>query len=81
MPCHTLKLPGGGVAIACSRGFKQSPCSVPGCANRSSKLCDYPVVREGKQTTCDAKLCDRCAVKVGRDKDFCPAHSRKALGK
>jgi len=68
---------GGCTVIACGRsGF--SPCSTPGCRNRSSKLCDYPVVRNGQPGTCDAKICDRCATNVGPDKDFCRPHAKLA---
>ena len=39
-------------------------------------LCDFPVTRAGKVGTCDAKLCDRCRVRVGPDKDHCPPHAK-----
>ena len=79
MPCTPFDLGGGVTGIACTRGRRPDPCSVPGCGRPSSRLCDYPLVplEVGKDPkTCDAKLCPRCAVKVGPNSDYCPAHAR-----
>lgn len=60
----------GTVAIVCgshSRGCKY-------CGQRWEKLCDYPVIRKGKPATCDIPMCGKCAVNVGRDKDYCRPH-------
>jgi hypothetical protein len=76
MPCIPIKGPAGTTAIVCTRGTRRSTCSVPGCARYTSKLCDYPVIRDGKPGTCDARLCDKCAVPAGNDRDLCPAHHR-----
>ena len=78
MPCHTIKMPGGVMVVACSRNSRRSQCSTPSCTNYSSKLCDYPVTRNGQPTTCDAKICDRCATSVGPDKDYCRPHAQLA---
>lgn len=44
------------------------------------KQCDYPVKpklhRKIAKATCDRWLCDRCAVNVGPDRDYCPPHHR-----
>lgn len=53
-------------------------CSMPNCNAKSSKLCDYPVTRNGVQGTCDRPLCSRCAVSQGKDVDYCPEHARVA---
>lgn len=77
MPCDVKWTPGGGYAIACSRGQRQPRCS--SCGARASKLCDYRVERDGKPATCDRALCTRCAVRVpfgSRFLDYCPPHYR-----
>ena len=33
-------------------------CSHPGCQWPDTCKCGYPVIRDGKKTTCGAKLCD-----------------------
>jgi len=71
MGCMHVTLADGFTAIIC--GVKTpGPCSVKGCNNRHTKLCDYPV---GKNKTCDRKLCDRHAESIGEDRDVCPEHS------
>lgn len=47
------------------------------CGNASTKLCDWktPLVVSRRSGTCDAPMCDRCAHRVGRDKDLCPTHA------
>jgi hypothetical protein len=52
------------------------------CRNKkATRLCDYPVghwvsphmvAKFGKIITCDAKMCDACATKLGFEVDFCP---------
>ena len=83
MPCRPIAIDGKVVGIACSRGRGKlpEPCSTPGCARPHTKLCDYPLVplEFGKEPrTCDAKLCDRCAVHVGPNTDYCRPHARLA---
>jgi len=41
------------------------------CGARATLQCDFPAA-PGR--TCDAHLCRRCAVPVGRDRDYCPSH-------
>jgi hypothetical protein len=67
---------GNPIGIACGR-IPHKNCSTPECRNHAGKLCDYPVTRRGGgKGTCDRPICERCAVRVGPDKDYCPAHSR-----
>lgn len=67
MPCDTVKFPGGGGAIVCSRGRRSRPCAF--CPRTSSRLCDGPKPN-GK--TCDKPICDRCTWQPDPDVDFCP---------
>lgn len=73
MPCNLKPLPGGGYAIACSRG--QRPILCVTCGQRGNILCDYPVTRNGKPGTCDRPCCRQHAVSVGPDRDYCLAHA------
>jgi len=73
MPCIPITI-GGVTAIVCTRD--KPKCSVPGCLNRHTQLCDYPVLRKGEKETCDAKLCDQHAVSGGPDLCYCPPHAR-----
>lgn len=64
--------------IVCSRGRRVHRCEQ--CGERASKQCDYALsaadaAKLGRQC-CDAWLCARCAVVVGRDRDYCPTHPR-----
>jgi hypothetical protein len=77
MKCRAMKLPGGGTAIVCGPRVKSRPCHF--CKRPSTKLCDAPdPFRESG--TCDAPLCDACAVKVGPNRDYCPNHPRDDAG-
>jgi hypothetical protein len=77
MPCSHVKLPGGGHAIVCTRGGRQKSCVT--CGKPASILCDYPVTRDGKDTTCDRPCCRQHAESVGSDKDYCLAHAQMGL--
>ena len=78
MPCTTLKLKDGGVVIACTRGRRtKARCEHCGL-NPVDKLCDFPLSGRLEGKTCDRKLCRHCAVSVGKNKDYCPAHARHA---
>lgn len=72
MHCVRIPLPGGGVAIVCGAKKRRSPCD---CGRPHTKLCDYVLSKtlDGKEITCDAKLCAMCAFMVG-EKDFCWKH-------
>ncbi len=63
-------------AIICSRGRKPKFCSVPFCGKPSVALCDYPVERDGKETTCDSLMCaqHRHPVSGEIDRDWCEGH-------
>jgi hypothetical protein len=76
MPCQHTQVPGGFVVV-CTRGRpSRARCQV--CkAGEHTLLCDAPLRGAKTGKTCDRKLCDRCAVKVG-DLDLCPAHGRLA---
>ena len=74
MECKTVQFDGGS-AIVCSRGRRQK-CSVGLCGKDSVALCDYPVERNGKKTTCDSPMCQmhRHPVPGEVDKDWCEGH-------
>lgn len=58
MGCEHVKI-GNTEAIICSRGRRRQVCSVGLCGRPSVALCDYPVERSGKATTCDSPMCER----------------------
>lgn len=60
MTCTPLNLPGGGVAIVCTKGGKPKRCAT--CQRDSKLLCDG----------CDAQLCRACAFSAWANIDFCP---------
>ena len=57
---------------------------------KAKRLCDYVVDEvwtsidfQKHAITCDKKLCEKCAVRLGGETDFCPKHAaeaRKRLG-
>lgn len=51
---------GQGLGMLCSRGARRARCKVCKTA-KATKQCDYPNPRK-KSGTCDANLCDGCAV-------------------
>ncbi|MBZ5700281.1 MAG: hypothetical protein LAN84_00380 [Acidobacteriia bacterium] len=82
MPCSYVKLPDGTIAIvkhAAERAPRCKFCTVlhDGSGTQpATQLCDFEIARTlgGDPITCDARVCVRCARRVG-DKDFCPNHS------
>lgn len=78
MQCRTIAAGPGMTAIVCGSRTRRAPCSVPGCGRPHTKLCDAPVNRKAKPGTCDAKLCDAHATKLGPERDICPAHAARA---
>lgn len=68
MPCRPLD--GGG--WACSRGSRSKQCA---CGRTSAALCDFPVLRDGKVTTCDVPLCRSCARHIREEFDLCRSHA------
>ncbi len=84
MPCSHIKLPDGTVAIvkhSASRGPMCKFCHLrfrwDGRTHQATLLCDFVIgtTLGGDPITCDAKVCSKCAKRVGPDKDFCPKHS------
>ncbi len=73
MPCDPVKLPGGTSAIVCSRGRRPIRCVT--CGQPGNLLCDYPVTRDGRSTTCDRPCCKQHAVQVGKGLHHCMAHA------
>jgi hypothetical protein len=76
MPCFHVKLPGGGRAIVKAAAARGPTCKFCG-EHRAKLLCDFELGRTlgGEPITCDTPVCEKCAKRVGPDKDFCPKHS------
>lgn len=73
MACRWIELSDGTVVHLNVARSRAKPCEF--CKIRPhSKLCDAP---RGLTGTCDAKMCDVCAVAVGEDVDFCPHHAER----
>lgn len=53
-------------------------CQTAGCPGNGAVLCDFPVTRRGRQTTCNRRVCRSCAKTLGGGQDFCPPHARAA---
>ncbi len=76
MPCHHYRSPSGDVvAIVCTRGRRRR-CTY--CGGPASQLCDFPVMRGGREGTCDRALCRHCATRLPGDRDLCKEHSFRA---
>lgn len=75
MGCQHVNI-GGANVIICSRGRRRQKCSVGLCGKDSVALCDYPVERKGKKTTCDSPMCavHRHPVPGQTDTDWCEGH-------
>ena len=80
MGCETRKITFDddttGTMIVCSRGQRRQLCSVGLCGKSTVALCDYPVERNGKNTTCDSPMCERHRhpVEGQPDMDWCEGH-------
>jgi len=74
VPCEVRK-DGERTVIICTRYRAKPPSRCRYCGRPCTKLCDFPVERNGKVTTCDAKMCGWCATHVGHEKDLCRAHA------
>lgn len=74
MGCNFVPLENGGFAILCSGRARQKPCGF--CGRPSTKLCDAPAIRKGRDVTCDVPLCNACATPVDAETDYCPLHRR-----
>jgi hypothetical protein len=75
MPCLVVDVPGGGRAIVklAAPRRKFCPFCKAGVKRYVTKLCDYPLPFDPKQT-CDAGMCDRHAFSVAPNVDYCPNH-------
>jgi hypothetical protein len=72
MPCESVRLPGGGRAIVCSR-VRLRVCA--GCGRKTAdRLCDWKVATK-QSGTCDAAICARCSHQPAPEKDLCPTHA------
>lgn len=76
MTCKVITTAGGGTAIICNRGSKRCQCG-----RSASKLCDYPLTGSKVGQTCDVPLCNKCAVNIDKNKDYCRAHYRISMNK
>lgn len=69
MPCHYVKLPGGGFAIVTAARGRQKRCIV--CRGPGARLCDWKL---GGGRTCSRALCNACSFQPSPEKDLCPEH-------
>ena len=72
MTCTRIDLPGGGIAIVCTRGArpkKAPPCHA--CTVPSTVLCDHKLNDAGK--TCDRPCCAAHSLRIARNFDLCKA--------
>lgn len=67
MTCEHVRI-GGVAAIVCG------PTERCRCGRRATRLCDWKVPAK-KSGTCDAPLCERCAVVPAPGKDLCARHA------
>lgn len=77
MICETYTDPElGATVIVCSRGRRTAERPCVRCSEPAGRLCDglkRPLAFGEKPETCDAWLCDRCAVPGAGGTDLCPA--------
>lgn len=79
MKCTPIRMPNGNVGIICGpRRIKV--CIV--CRAFATRECDWNMRKlpSGRQTTCDAGLCDEHTFSPAPGKDLCPRH-REAWSK
>ena len=73
--------------MVCRSGRKQEVrCRY--CNAFASRLCDYPMRIDGRLTTCDIPMCDRCTTKpepgqrrIPTDEDYCRMHATQEAGR
>jgi hypothetical protein len=75
MACNVVRI-GDTTAIVCTGRQRKRPCQ--SCGRSAGVQCDFPVTRNGTKATCDRWCCDRCAVRVGPNRDYCLPHHRHA---
>lgn len=49
------------------------------CSYPHTKLCDFPVKRNGKWASCDHRICDSHATTIRPNVDYCPDHKGASL--
>ena len=76
MTCETVDLGNGQFAMVCGGRGRRHNCEF--CSRYATKQCDFPIIKGGKQKTCDAHMCDRCSVPQGPGIDWCLPHHRNA---
>jgi hypothetical protein len=69
--CLRLNINGQGVIVCGVREKTLGPCRICG-THPATRLCDFEV-SPGK--TCDARMCEHCALRIDDDYDLCPKHS------
>lgn len=69
---------GNVIGRACYREHRVA-CATVNCTGAGTILCDYPVTRRGRQTTCNRRVCRSCAVALGTGLDLCPPHARAGV--
>jgi hypothetical protein len=71
MACRSFRINGVAGIVCGLRRSRPKRCSHKDCKAPGTKLCDWPI---GDGKTCDKPLCDRHAVRVGDDTDYCRGH-------
>jgi hypothetical protein len=80
MPCIVVSLPSGERTLMHTAAQRLLTCHF--CRQQPAvKLCDYPVKTGdvGHTRTCDAALCNHCAIAKGKNRDYCPVHAEFPL--
>jgi hypothetical protein len=76
MACKVVKLPNGMTALVKMAPQRKKFCE---CGRPCTKLCDYVMSHQSRrgvtERTCDKPMCDRCAVHVGPETDYCVPHA------
>jgi len=76
MTCRKAQI-GDSTVIMCSRGKSTATrCSVTGCQNAATYLCDYPLAGDKAGKTCDRPVCNVHRHIVSPKVDYCPPHAR-----
>ena len=77
-PCSRVDFGDGTVAIVKHSGARHARCPFCSGSQPATQLCDEVLSRaeNGKEFTCDAKVCVYCAQQVD-GKDYCPRHRKE----
>lgn len=80
MGCGFYKVPGIGTVHINFGSGRRAPRPCVHCGDMSTKLCDHRLAvdpRGPSQATCDAPICDGCALSVpGKNRDYCKHHAK-----